>query len=170
MTGIERLRALANGDASHEGNGWFLTSETLGSIADQIERETLPLPLFEDGEPVQFGDGFVGKDGCACIANNFLLFEMADGYRDCIVANAKGIGITVVGDERLKRPEPPDSWERLEADVAVGDACRYFGVEDVCEDECRECTGCPAHRAKVNCGEAMAADVLRRCKALAGVE
>lgn len=41
MTGIERLRALANGDASHEtGNGWFLTAETLWSIAGQIERET----------------------------------------------------------------------------------------------------------------------------------
>lgn len=40
MTGIERLRALANGDASHEiGNGWFLTAETFESIADQIERE-----------------------------------------------------------------------------------------------------------------------------------
>ena len=64
-----------------------------------------------------------------------------------------------------------DSWERIEEDVAKGDACRYFGIADDCRDaDCLECEGCKAFGSGLNCGETMAADVLRRCKALAGVD
>ena len=58
-----------------------------------------------------------------------------------------------------------DSWERLRADVAKPGCCEYFqGRGDV-----ESCDGCPALEAKVDCGQARAADVVRRAKALAGV-
>ena len=58
----------------------------------------------------------------------------------------------------------PDSWERLEKD-AVKDPCRYFGCDD--DSIYNECQSCPAYGDA--CGPAMAQDVFRRAKALAGV-
>lgn len=64
---------------------------------------------------------------------------------------------------RIFTHERPDSWERIGKDVSK-DVCRYFrhGGE--------ECCGCPASNDSRGCTEVMAEDVLRRCKALAGVE
>lgn len=136
----------------------------LESIASQIERETLPRPLFEDGEPVQFGDEFPVGAKTAKVRR----IEVCDNIG--WVVSGDGLAATGGPRDRLKRPEPPDSWERIAEDVAKADACRYFGVEDKDQRECRECEAFKAHGLDVNCGEAMAADVLRRCKALAGVE
>lgn len=63
MTGIERIRAMAQAvfNASNvDGDMVFLEGMPLNAwldrVADQIERETLLRPLFEDGTPVQVGD------------------------------------------------------------------------------------------------------------------
>lgn len=61
----------------------------------------------------------------------------------------------------------PDSWERLKWDAMLG-ACHYFGMEraDVCD-------GCPTKSNVDNlhvCYSAMTRDILRRAKALAGVD
>lgn len=58
----------------------------------------------------------------------------------------------------------PDSWERLEKD-ARKDACEYFCRGD--GSICNKCQSCPAYGD--DCGPAMAQDVVRRAKALAGV-
>ena len=58
----------------------------------------------------------------------------------------------------------PDSWERLEKDAAK-DPCVYFGCGD--DSIYNKCTSCPAYGD--DCGPAMAQDVVRRAKALAGV-
>lgn len=58
-----------------------------------------------------------------------------------------------------------DSWERLERDVAKPGCCAYF---QGCNDA-ETCDGCPALKAEGDCGQARAADVVRRAKALAGV-
>ena len=58
----------------------------------------------------------------------------------------------------------PDSWERLEED-AVKDPCVYFGCGD--DSIYNKCPSCPAYGD--DCGPAMAQDVVRRAKALAGV-
>lgn len=60
----------------------------------------------------------------------------------------------------------PDSWERLEED-AVKEPCDYFGVE--C-DEDKGCSGCPHLHEGRDCTIALQADLIRRAKALAGVE
>lgn len=60
----------------------------------------------------------------------------------------------------------PDSWERLEQDAAKA-PCDYFGVD--CPNGC---DGCPAESDVIDthiCYEAMAGDLIRRAKALAGV-
>ena len=61
---------------------------------------------------------------------------------------------------------PPDSWERLEED-AVKEPCDYFGVE--C-DEDKGCSGCPHLHEGRDCAIDLQADLIRRAKALAGVE
>lgn len=57
-----------------------------------------------------------------------------------------------------------DSWERLEED-AVKDACEYFGYGD--DSIYNKYQSCPAYGD--DCGPAMALDLVRRAKALAGV-
>ena len=58
----------------------------------------------------------------------------------------------------------PDSWEQLEED-ARKDAREYFGCGD--GSIYNKCPSCPAYDD--DCGPAMAQDVVRRAKALAGV-
>ena len=60
----------------------------------------------------------------------------------------------------------PDSWERLEEDAAK-DECDYFGFSDT---ECTEGDGCPACDDSPDCHRAKIRDLVRRAKALAGVE
>lgn len=60
----------------------------------------------------------------------------------------------------------PDSWERLEKDSTKG-LCEYFGMGDA-----EDCKGCPAFgdRLSIPCSSVMARDIIRRAKALAGVD
>ena len=70
------------------------------------------------------------------------------------------------GQEKAEDGVGGDSWERLRADVAKPGCCEYFqGRSDV-----ETCDGCPVLEANVDCGQARATDVVRRAKALAGVE
>lgn len=59
----------------------------------------------------------------------------------------------------------PDSWERLEKDAAK-DPCEYFGCGD--GSIYSKCPSCPAYGD--DCGPAMAQDVVRRAKAIVGVD
>lgn len=60
----------------------------------------------------------------------------------------------------------PDSWERLEEDSTKG-LCEFFGMGDA-----EDCKGCPAYwdRLSIPCSSVMARDIIRRAKALAGVD
>lgn len=82
-------------------------------------------------------------------------------------------GHTVGYDPGRLTHERPDSWRRLEEDAGNGNSERYWG----CEDR-RTCADCPAtvdgrtpdSRYRVdNCDVAMALDIVRRAKAIAGV-
>ena len=59
----------------------------------------------------------------------------------------------------------PDSWEQLEEDASK-EPCFYFGFED---KPCGDGAGCPANKLD-NCSKLKASDIIRRAKALAGVE
>lgn len=71
----------------------------------------------------------------------------------------RGYGFVVLNTCTL-----PDSWERLEDDAAK-DPCAYFGYGP--GSFYNKCQSCPAYGD--DCGPAMAQDVVRRAKALAGV-
>ena len=59
----------------------------------------------------------------------------------------------------------PDSWERLENDATKG-LCGYFGMGSAVG-----CKGCPAYEDRFSsCQVFMARDIIRRAKALAGVD
>lgn len=78
--------------------------------------------------------------------------------------------VRVVGEEDFEFLHDctlPDSWERLEEDAAKGLCCEYFGMGDA-----PDCKGCPAYENRLSCGCSitMAQDIVRRAKALAGVE
>lgn len=90
-------------------------------IANRIEREYLPRPRFEDGEPVQFGDEFIDSygrtDNVSVISVNELGFFNVHSYKseDATRYPKKGT---------VKRPAP----EVLDADdvpIIVGDVV-YF--------------------------------------------
>ena len=69
--------------------------------------------------------------------------------------------------ERVKRPEPKDSWERLEED-AEKLACEYFGRE---REKC-PCLGCRSREidpcTAKDCEFNKTIDIVRRARALAG--
>lgn len=211
MTGIERLRDVAC-------NKTVRLTALLRDIADQIERETLPRPRFEDGELVRCGDMAmfgnkprevveyeVNDCGVAILHTYGDCWSLLHGQRlkrpePPKVLDADGVEIKV-GDEvwstndsglvchpfsfivteveahlvhgdgigvlpcqvAHKRPEPYDTWEELEK--CSKDPCEYFGGNKNCKE-------CPVELGNVawSCTKAMAKDLVRRCKALAGVE
>ena len=68
----------------------------------------------------------------------------------------------------------PDSWERLEEDVAKG-TCGYAGARSYKPYgglELCDCETCRANKNRLSlpCDQQMAVDIIRRAKALAGVE
>lgn len=71
-------------------------------------------------------------------------------------------GSTSLDAPRLTHTRP-DSWGRLEKDAAKSD-CIYFG-HDV-----SDCDRCPARESTLGCGQSKSLDIIRRAKALAGVE
>lgn len=90
-------------------------------LADRIEREYLPRPRFDDGEPVQFGDE-------AQVRENFGgVYEMKYQHGKCVEVaigfdyDCSASHYMVVEGERVKRPQ----HEILDADgvpIKVGDA------------------------------------------------
>lgn len=59
----------------------------------------------------------------------------------------------------------PDSWKQIVEDASK-EPCFYFGFE---EKLCGDGAGCPANKSG-NCSKFKSADIVRRAKALAGVE
>lgn len=129
------------------------------------EREILDMwPKFEDGEYVWFGDRYEDWDGLKkeVAAVQFERDERSlldrDGFHTCFSFG-----------ERVKRTAPKDSWEQLEED-ARNSICGYFGKG------VSECDGCPANAIAANsdefecCERTVKLDIIRRAKALAGVE
>lgn len=95
--------------------------ELFATIADRIEKEYIPRPRFDDGEPVQFGDKFYSDEhGKTYKATMFVIY--ADGsFR---VNQAGCNACQYEPGERVKRPAP----DVLDADgvpIKVGDVV-YF--------------------------------------------
>lgn len=98
--------------------------EKLSKITDQIERETLPRPRFEDGEPVQFGDDAVVRDDVGEVVE----MKYQDGRCVEVTINfeydSSATHYTVVDGEHVKRhrrPEPPKVLDADGVEIKVGD-------------------------------------------------
>lgn len=69
------------------------------------------------------------------------------------------------------KPEPPDSWERLEQDAGKG-VCEYVGAEPAGAIDAHDCETCRLYKNSgyKTCETMMARDLIARAKKLAGVE
>lgn len=140
-----------------KANGWpgFREGEGFG---EWVNRCWLPIPRYEDGEPVDesdFGEG-------ACL--------MVFGNGDWKIGNRYG-GVIEMGSCRMRaqRPAAPDTQERICAD-ALKSITRYWGCEE--HPGCERCPAridgkTPRDRFDTNsCGQAQMLDLLRRQREL----
>lgn len=126
----------------------------------------MKLPLDADGEPIRIGDE-VNIDGDAMTV---LGYRLHGGMLLLITKDKKrGLFFTPKPSRvRHFKPEPADSWEKLEEDMMRGTSCRYFGgVESALE-----CWDCPhgTEQTGTPCWKNERIDILKRAKKLAGIE
>lgn len=129
------------------------------------ERVKRPAPkvLDADGVPIKVDDTVWHEDGSELHVIGF--GDVQDGETMLVAEYAAGP--TKWGEVRCLSVTHtrPDSWERLEEDASK-EPCLYFGFEDKL---CGDGAGCPANKLG-NCSKLKASDLIRRAKALAGVE
>ncbi len=153
------------------------TADTGKRALSESELEILDMwPKFEDGEPVMIGDGVdikVGdtvwhEDGSELHVIGF--GDVQDG--ETMLAVEYAAGPTKWGEVRCLSVTHtrPDSWEQLEED-AVKVVCEYAGAvpDEFGDYDCDTCRLFDA-RGKLICEQQMALDIVRRAKAIAGVE
>ena len=123
---------------------------------DYGERVMRPTPkvLDADGVEIKAGDTVWHEDG-----SEQLVEEMNRYGVRCFDGDKRR-----TFDPKYLTHTRPDSWERLEEDATKCD-CDYFGAEDS-----DHCIGCPASDGKLSCWVLKSLDLIRRAKALAGVE
>lgn len=125
---------------------------------NEIEQRIIDMwPKFEDGTYVWFGDAYsdAGRDDEEVVAVEFR-------KRHASLVGLEGFYTKISPGERVKRPEPEDSWERLEKDAEKGN-CEYLGRSQ------SSCDGCYLN-GKSACDEYVRIDLIRRAKALAEKE
>ena len=134
-------------------------------IADRIDREMMELPKDADGVPIRIGDE-VNIDGDAMTVLGYRL------HNDMLllVAKDKESGLFFTSEPssvRHFKPEPADSWEKLEKD-ARKTACDYAPAPRD-EDGLTTCYGCPFQKSE-SCSNEMTIDLVERAKKLAGIK
>lgn len=140
------------------------------SKLSERERQILDMwPRFEDGEYVWFGDAVEAHHGGAVTVE---AIEFSYGYVCVKDAEDGNWDTSMYAMRPLKRPAPADSWERLEEDARKG-VCEYAGAYRKSGTiDSHECDGCrfDGDGNDPTCEQQMALDIIRRAKALAGVE
>lgn len=133
----------------------------------QSDDSYMKLPLDADGEPIRIGD-IVYRDADPKPLQVDLIYVGSMGYRAVRLKDSAGI-YTSADAPRLshKKPEPPDSWEKLEKD-ARKIACDYAHAPRN-EDGLTTCDGCPFQKSE-SCSNEMTIDLVERAKKLAGIE
>ena len=140
----------------------FLEEENAGLGAKlealiQSDDSYMKLPLDADGVPIHIGDTvwYIGIDAgiekdCPLKVDGLVMEPFDFG----IFIETQECPRKAIASESLthKRPEPPDSWEKLEEDVNLG-----------CRDYCKK------HRLE-ECDYNMRVHMLARAKKLAGIE
>lgn len=136
------------------------TGEAAGALLDEVEKRLMPegmeWPVFEDGEPVRIGDRV----------------QLCNGHSEelCQVhMGESGYSLyTETSDEDhpygvpVRRPEPEDTQERIDADAGKT-PCEYFGWNGIV---CDENGGCSASEMVGSCEPVKIKDLLRRQREL----
>lgn len=95
------------------------------------------LPVDADGVPIRIGDEMnIDGDGMTVLGyrlRNDMLLLVAEDKKEGPLLHSEPSRV------RHFKPEPPDSWGKLEDD-ATKNPCRYFGMF---EDQSASCTACP---------------------------
>lgn len=131
----------------------------------------MKLPLDADGEPIRIGDK-VDIDGDAMTV---LGYRLHDGTLLLIAKERKSGLFFTPEPSRVRhfKPEPADSWEKLEEDAAK-EVCAYAGASFSIVDQDRySCTGCrfdDCSNRKASCWLQMNSELMARAKRLAGAE
>lgn len=137
-------------EADVDGNA----CDELRELADRIYREMVELPKDADGEPIRIGDVVYGNPGIAWTVVGLRVSKF--GWK---VEMDNMPFLCEPDDLSHKKPEPPDSWEKLEDDINLG-------IDDYWTDVLsREYTFCTGDKVT-----AKASDIIRRAKKLAGIE
>ena len=147
---ISKLKALEeeNAELRDELDEWKGNAE--GFQPDSYMR----LPLDADGVPIRIGDVVYGNPGIAWTVVGLRVSK--SGWK---VEMDNMPFLCEPDDLSHKKPEPPDSWEKLEEDVNLG-------IDDYWTDVLgREYTFCTGDKVT-----AKASDIIRRAKKLAGIE
>lgn len=141
---------------------------TADALMARMMPEGIEWPRFESGELVQIGDEVLGKHGEPMAVTRVSFVGGGCYFNASHDANGRkrGKGWRYKPGERVKRPEPPDTQERIDAD-ALKWVCEYFGRDGA---DCREGVECPAYGAKGSCRAAQALDLLRRQRELCARE
>ena len=132
----------------------------------QSDDSYMKLPLDADGEPIRIGDVLYSSGNeCRVVSITVKADEACLG-----VHTDEGTFLPSVNPKYLsrKKPEPADSWEKLEEDMMRGTSCRYFrGVESV-----SDCWDCPhgTEQTGTTCWRNERIDIMKRAKKLAGIE
>lgn len=131
----------------------------------QSDDSYIKLPLDADGEPIRIGDVLYSSGNeCRVVSITVKADEACVG-----VHTDEGAFLPSVNPKYLsrKKPEPADSWEKLEND-ARKTAC-YYAPAPCNEDGLVMCDGCPFQKSE-SCSNEMTIDLVKRAKKLAGIE
>lgn len=159
---ISKLKALEEENAA--------LKDELGALQIRPDASYMKLPLDADGKPIRIGD-VVNVDGDAMTVL---------GYRHddtlLLIAKDRKSGLFFSPEPsrvRHFKPEPADSWEKLEEDAAK-EVCAYAGAPFSIVDQDRySCTGCrfdDCSNRKASCWLQMNSELMARAKRLAGAE
>lgn len=138
------------------GNGQYVPDDELPGILDRIERELMELPKDADNVPCAWGDDVLHEDSYEKTRGKVEGWQK--DYAGRWYVRATGTNHTHTWLACNCHHVKPDSWEQIGADaddVAPQEYCRSRGMDffDV-----------------LDASEKMLADIVARCKALAGVE
>lgn len=128
----------------------------------QSDDSYMKLPLDADGEPIRVGD-VLYSSGNECRVVSITVKE----DEACVgVHTDEGAFLPSMNPKYLsrKKPEPADSWEKLEED-ARKTACAYAPAP-LNEDGLVTCDGCPFQKSE-SCSNEMTLDLVERAKKLA---
>lgn len=138
-----------------------------GFASGEFVKRPAPKVLDADGVEIKFGDTVWDGDGVEMVVMS-LVGELP-GH---VTTHSKIPPAMHSIDPKRLTHTPPDSWKQLEEDAAKG-VCEYAGAERKPGSiDAHTCCGCRFDEDGdgPTCEKQMALDIIRRAKALAGVE